>query len=84
MSTPVHVEYRVARLQQLLAGGPFAELGLRVEFRGDVVLLSAVVSSPAAREHLLRTIAAELDGLDVHSDIALADMAAPDHPEQVP
>ncbi|MFG2819679.1 hypothetical protein ACGFX4_09655 [Kitasatospora sp. NPDC048365] len=84
MNSLEHVEYRVARLQRLLAAGPFAELGLRVEFRGDVVLLSAVVTSPAAREHLLRAIAAELDGLDVHSDIALTDMAAPDHPEQVP
>ncbi|MCU7826809.1 hypothetical protein [Kitasatospora sp. DSM 101779] len=76
-------EYRAARLQERLAAGPYAELALRIEFRGDAVLVRAVAGSPACRSYLLDAVAEEFTGLRVHTDIALADTGVPDHPEAV-
>ncbi|WP_431683211.1 hypothetical protein [Kitasatospora sp. KL5] len=78
-----HAEYRAARLQERLAAGPFAELALQIDFRGDSVLVRAVAATAACRSYLLDAVAEEFAGLRVHTDIALADTGVPDHPETV-
>ncbi|MEV7178953.1 hypothetical protein [Kitasatospora sp. NPDC093679] len=76
-------EYRAARLQERLAAGPYAELALRIEFRGDAVLVRAVAGSAACRSYLLDAVAEEFAGLRVHTDIVLSDTGVPDRPEAV-
>jgi hypothetical protein len=75
------LEYRIAGLQRRLAEDGTAELGIRVEARNGLVLVNGTVPSTACRDELLDVIAAELDGLPVRTDIAVAETLAPDHPE---
>lgn len=79
--SPPPTEYRIARLQRRLAEGGAAELGVRAESRGDLVLVHGTVPTAACRDELLEVVAAELAGLPVRTDIVLADDTAPDHPE---
>lgn len=81
---PAHTEYRIAHLEERLARSDLAELGMRIEARGDAVHITGTVSSTADREAVLRLAAAELPGVAVRADIALADVTAPDHrPEEL-
>ncbi|WP_371574659.1 hypothetical protein [Streptomyces sp. NBC_01314] len=74
-----HTEYRIAHLEERLARSELAELGTRIEARGDAVHITGTASTAADREAILRIAAEELPGVPVRADIALADVTAPDH-----
>lgn len=76
-------EYRIAHLRERLASGPAAEMGVRIELRGDTVLLSGTVSSPACRDEILRVAREVLEGLSLREDVVVASTTAPDHPEEL-
>ncbi|WP_364703253.1 BON domain-containing protein [Streptomyces ossamyceticus] len=78
-----NTEYRIAHLGERLAGGDLAELGMRIESRGDSVHITGTASTAHDREAILRLAAEELPGIAVRADIALADVTAPDHPEDL-
>lgn len=78
-----NTEYRIAHLGERLAGGDLAELGMRIESRGDTVHITGTASTAGNREAILRIAAEELPGIAVRADIALADVTAPDRPEEL-
>ncbi|MFM9591996.1 BON domain-containing protein [Streptomyces scabiei] len=78
-----HTEYRIAHLEERLARSDLAELGMRIEARGDAVHITGTVSTAADREAILRLASRELPGVPVRADIALADVTAPDRPEEL-
>ncbi|WP_432136510.1 MULTISPECIES: BON domain-containing protein [unclassified Streptomyces] len=80
---PRGLDYRVARLGERLAGGPLGELGVHVDVHGDVVLLSGTVPTTECRDAVLNLAREELAGIDVHSDVCVADAGAPDHAEEL-
>ncbi|MFF9779920.1 BON domain-containing protein [Streptomyces sp. NPDC013978] len=80
---PAHTEYRIAHLEERLARSDLAELGMRIEARGDAVHITGTASTAADREAILRLAAEELPGVPVRADIALADVTAPDRPEEL-
>ncbi|MET7756713.1 BON domain-containing protein [Streptomyces sp. NPDC005389] len=75
--------YRLARLRDRLAGDDVAELGVRVELRGDAVLLSGTVATAARRDEILRLARTELAGLTVLDDLASASRDAPERMEEL-
>ncbi|MBT2423352.1 BON domain-containing protein [Streptomyces sp. ISL-22] len=77
------LDYRVAHLADHLAAGDLGELGVRIEIRGEAVLLTGTVPSAQCRDDVLRMARQELPGTLVHSDIMVADTSAPDHAEEV-
>ncbi|MEV8596033.1 hypothetical protein [Streptomyces sp. NPDC052012] len=77
-------EYRIAHLQDRLASGELGELGVRMELRGDSVLVTGTVPSEPCREDVLRTVREELAGLAVHCDIVVSETSSPDHAEELP
>jgi hypothetical protein len=78
-----NIEYCVAHLQERLARDDPAELGMRIEARGDTVHISGTVSTASCREEILRLAVEELPDIPVRADIALAEATAPDHPEEL-
>ncbi|WP_306330283.1 BON domain-containing protein [Streptomyces venezuelae] len=76
-------EYRIARFRDRLVGGEVAELGVRIEVRGSVVLLTGTIPTADHREEILRIAEAELAGLSVHSDLLVARADPPDRPEEL-
>lgn len=76
-------DYRIAHLQDRLAVGDLAELGVRIEARGGAVMLTGTVPSAQCREEVLRVVHEELTGLAVHSDLVVAETSSPDHAEEV-
>ena len=80
---PAHTEYRIAHLEERLARSDLAELGMRIEARGDAVHITGTASTAADREAILRLAAEELPGVPVRADITLADVTAPDRPEEL-
>ncbi|MEV6329792.1 hypothetical protein [Streptomyces sp. NPDC051909] len=78
------VEYRIARLRERLAGDDVAELGVRIELRGDAVLLTGALPTAGRREGILRLAREELAGLVVRTDLTTPSADAPDHVERVP
>lgn len=78
-----HTEYRIAHLEERLARSDLAELGMRIEARGDAVHITGTASTAADRAAILRIAAAELPGVAVRADIALADVTAPEHSEEL-
>ncbi|MGW1673985.1 BON domain-containing protein [Streptomyces sp. NPDC002324] len=79
-----HTEYRIAHLEERLARSDLAELGMRIEARGDAVHITGTASTAADRDTVLRIAAEELPGVALRADIALADVTAPDHrPEEL-
>ncbi|WP_316724296.1 BON domain-containing protein [Streptomyces sp. 11x1] len=80
---PAHSEYRIAHLEERLARSDLAELGMRIEARGDAVHITGTASTAAVREAILRLAAEELPGVPVRADITLADVTAPDRPEEL-
>ncbi|MEU5705548.1 MULTISPECIES: BON domain-containing protein [Streptomyces] len=77
------LDYRVAHLAEHLACGDLAELGVRLELRGDTVLLTGTVPSTQCRDDILRMARAELAGHPVHSDLLIAGTSSPDHGEDL-
>ncbi|MGW3622875.1 hypothetical protein [Streptomyces sp. NPDC000880] len=77
------VEYRIAHLRERLAGGAIAELGVRIEARGNSVLLSGAVASAASRDEILRIAKEELAGIPLREDLFVVCADAPDHPEEL-
>ncbi|MER5204108.1 hypothetical protein [Streptomyces sp. NPDC002825] len=78
------VEYRIARLRERLAGDEVAELGVRIELRGDSVLLTGALPTAGRRNEILRLAREELTGLVVRTDLTTPSADAPDHVEQLP
>ena len=78
-----NLDYRVAHLAEHLAAGPLGELGVRVELRGDAVLLTGTVPSTQCRDEILDRAREELAGHPVHSDILVAGTSSPDHGEDL-
>ncbi|GAB2746646.1 BON domain-containing protein [Streptomyces bullii] len=78
-----NLDYRVAHLQDHLAGGDLGELGVRVEVRGEAVLLTGTVPSAQCRDEVLRLARDELAGHPVHCDIVVTDTSSPDHAEEL-
>ncbi|MFE6617694.1 BON domain-containing protein [Streptomyces sp. NPDC057740] len=78
-----NLDYLVAHLTDHLAAGPLGELGVRIEIRGEAILLTGTVPSAQCRDDVLRSARAELPGHPVHCDLVVADNAAPDHAEEV-
>jgi hypothetical protein len=77
-------EYRIAHLRDRLATGPIAEMGIRIEMRGDSVLLSGTVPSAACRDEILRLAEHDLSGLPLREDLMVVCSIAPDHSEELP
>jgi hypothetical protein len=78
-----HTEYRIAHLQERLAREDLAELGMRIEARGDSVHITGTASTAGQRNLILRLAAEELPGITLRADIVVADATAPDHPEEL-
>ncbi|MGW2465165.1 BON domain-containing protein [Streptomyces sp. NPDC004457] len=77
------LDYRVAHFAEHLASGDLAELGVRLDLRGDTVLLTGTVPSTQCRDHILRMAREELAGHPVHSDLLIAGTSSPDHGEDL-
>ncbi|MET9394504.1 hypothetical protein ABZY20_29570 [Streptomyces sp. NPDC006624] len=78
-----NLDYRIAHLQDRLASGELGELGVRVEARGQSVLLTGTVPSAPCRDEVLRTVHEELTGMPVHSDLVVTEASSPDHAEEL-
>ncbi|MET9513322.1 hypothetical protein ABZX62_33595 [Streptomyces flavidovirens] len=76
-------EYRIAHLREHLASGDYAEMGVRIELRGNSVLIAGTVSSAACRDEILRMAKDELAGLPLREDLIVVSATAPDHPEEL-
>ncbi|NEA49585.1 hypothetical protein [Streptomyces sp. SID10815] len=79
----VNLEYRVAHLRERIAAGPLGELGVRLEVRGEAVLLTGTVPSAHCRDDICDLVGSELAGHQVHCDIVVADATIPDHAEDL-
>ncbi|GGZ05675.1 BON domain-containing protein [Streptomyces olivaceoviridis] len=77
------LDYRVAHLAEHLASGDLGELGVRLDLRGDAVLLTGTVPSTQCRDDILRMAREELAGHPVHSDLRIAGTSSPDHGEDL-
>ncbi|MGV9253152.1 hypothetical protein [Streptomyces sp. NPDC003697] len=78
-----NLEYRAAHLSDRIAAGPLGELGVRLEVRGEAVLLTGTVPSAHCRDEICRTVQEELAGHPVHCDIVVAETSSPDHAEEL-
>jgi hypothetical protein len=76
-------EYRIAHLQERLALEDLAELGMRIEARGETVHITGTAPTADQRDKILRLAAEELPGVALRADVAVADATAPDHPEEL-
>ncbi|KIF07175.1 hypothetical protein PL81_03535 [Streptomyces sp. RSD-27] len=85
MSTPdtTPPEYRAQHLRDRLAREEVAELGVRVELRGQTVLVWGPVSSPDCRETVLRMAAESLAPLTWHHDLTVVSTRPPDSEEDL-
>ncbi|MEU7034676.1 MULTISPECIES: hypothetical protein [unclassified Streptomyces] len=77
-------EYRIARLRERLASGDMAELGVRIEMRGESVLLFGTLPTADHREEILRIAEAELGDMPVLADLGVASADPPDGHEDLP
>jgi hypothetical protein len=78
-----NTEYRVAHLLDRLAEGHAGELGVRIEVRGEAVMVTGTVASVQCREEVLGTVREELAGVPVHCDLVVAENSAPDQAEEL-
>ncbi|MFF7856190.1 hypothetical protein [Streptomyces sp. NPDC007904] len=76
-------EYRIAHLQDRLASGDLGELGVRIEVRGEAVLVTGTVPSAQCRDEVLSTVREDLAGLEVHCDVVISETSSPDHAEEL-
>ncbi|MFF1279896.1 BON domain-containing protein [Streptomyces sp. NPDC058299] len=81
--TAGNLDYRVAHLAEHLASGNLGELGVRLEMRGDAVLLTGTVPSTQCRDEILQLAREELAGHQVHCDLLVAGTTSPDHGEDL-
>ncbi|MGW6535710.1 BON domain-containing protein [Streptomyces sp. NPDC055051] len=81
---PYTDDYVIALLRERLAVGGQAELAVRVERRGGVILLTGTVSNAARRDEILDLARSTLTGRAVRAEIAVAGRDAPDHGEDLP
>ncbi|MGW4051393.1 BON domain-containing protein [Streptomyces sp. NPDC004779] len=81
---PYADDYRIALLRERLAVGGQAELGVRAERRGGVVLLTGTVPNASRRDEILDLARSTLTGCAVRTEIAVAGRDAPDHGENLP
>ncbi|MEU0052221.1 BON domain-containing protein [Streptomyces sp. NPDC006184] len=81
--TAGNLDYRVAHLAEHLASGNLGELGVRLEMRGDAVLLTGTVPSTQCRDEILQLAREELAGHPVHCDLLVAGTTSPDHGEDL-
>ncbi|MGW4891983.1 BON domain-containing protein [Kitasatospora sp. NPDC004240] len=84
MSATEDTEYRVAHLRERLAADEVGELALRIELHGSHVTVRGTVPTAERRAAVERIVAQVLDGLVVHTDIALADTRPPEDAEDLP
>ncbi|MEU3027523.1 BON domain-containing protein [Streptomyces incarnatus] len=77
------LDYRLAHLAERLASGTLGELGVRLELRGDTVLLTGTVPSARCRDEILAAAREELAHHPLHSDLLVAGTATPDHGEDL-
>jgi len=80
---PANTEYRIAHLQERLAREGNGDMGMRLEMRGNTLLLTGTVPTATSREEILRIVEEELPDVPVRSDIVLSDHSAPDRPEEL-
>ncbi|HCA86176.1 MAG TPA: hypothetical protein DEQ61_12135, partial [Streptomyces sp.] len=59
------------------------DMGMRLEMRGNTLLLTGTVPTATSREEILRIVEEELPDVPVRSDIVLSDHSAPDRPEEL-
>ncbi|MFB7454122.1 hypothetical protein [Streptomyces sp. NPDC056194] len=76
-------EYRIARFRDRLAREDVAELGVRVEVRGEAILLTGTLPTAGRRDEILRLADAELAGIPVRADLLVACADPPDRPEEL-
>ncbi|MFF3609351.1 hypothetical protein [Streptomyces sp. NPDC002463] len=76
-------EYRIARFRDRLAREDVAELGVRVEVRGEAILLTGTLPTTGRRDEILRLADAELAGVPVRADLLVACADPPDRPEEL-
>ncbi|WP_426361746.1 hypothetical protein [Streptomyces sp. E-08] len=76
-------EYRIARFRDRLAREDVAELGVRVEVRGEAVLLTGTLPTAGLRAEILRLADAELAGIPVRADLRVACADPPERPEEL-
>ncbi|MFF8837370.1 hypothetical protein [Streptomyces sp. NPDC015130] len=76
-------EYRIARFKDRLARGEAAELGVRVEMRGNSVVLWGTLPSADRRDEILRIAASELAGIPVRTDLLIACADPPERSEEL-
>ncbi|MER7540923.1 hypothetical protein ABTX77_40095 [Streptomyces sp. NPDC097704] len=76
-------EYRIARFRDRLAREDVAELGVRVEVRGEAILLTGTLPTAGRRDEILRLADAELAGIPVRADLLVACADPPDRPEDL-
>ncbi|MCS0602663.1 BON domain-containing protein [Streptomyces sp. LP11] len=77
------LDYHVAHVAERLAAGPLGELGVRLEPRGDSVLLTGTVPSAQCRDEILSLVREELAGHPVHCDLLIAGTSSPDRGEDL-
>ncbi|MFC9794617.1 hypothetical protein [Streptomyces sp. NPDC057695] len=76
-------EYRVARFRERLTRGEVAELGVRIEVRGEILLLTGTLPTADRREEILRIAEAELTGIPFREALVVAGAEPPDHHEEL-
>lgn len=80
--SPELPQYAVAHLRRALAEDPrTCELGIHVTIRGHTIVLDGEVESPQRRQLLETVVRETLPHLDVHNDVRIARMTAPEEPE---
>ncbi|WP_031506151.1 BON domain-containing protein [Streptomyces megasporus] len=79
----VAIEYRIGHLQERLVHEEIAEQGMRIEARGDTVVVTGTAPTTECRETIERVVREELAGVPVRTDIVVADSTAPDRSEEL-
>jgi ribosome recycling factor len=77
-------QYRVAHVRRALAEDPrTAELGVRVNVRGDQLHLTGEVTTEERRDHLEQVLAEVAPDMAVHNDVRLAETREPARREEL-
>jgi osmotically-inducible protein OsmY len=77
-------QYRVAHVRRALAEDPrTAEMGVRVNVRGDHLHLSGEVTTEQRRSELEQVVAELLPDVELHNDVRVADTREPARLEEL-
>ncbi|GAA4661899.1 MULTISPECIES: BON domain-containing protein [Amycolatopsis] len=77
-------QYRVAHVRRALAEDPrTAELGVRVNVRGDHVHLSGEVATEQRRAELEQVLAEVVPDVELHNDVRVSDTREPARREEL-